>query len=314
LGGEASAVDFQIAVGQGVEQAVQVGGGLVGEVAGVAFADAGLLADDDRARAFDEVEEFPVGHDHGAAGQEQPGRSRRGHARLGGDARLDLVAQLVDLGGEPHRIVVEADLVHEQGVAAGNGGRLGRAQLGQALQGLALGIDESDGLGQAPGGDGVAGEGFQGLLVADEFGPEEFPVVGRLALGHFHDVHGGVGGKGLVGLFLAVAGRLADDEVAGFDVGAKPGQLEADEGLDEVAGIAGQDGFGLFRAGLGPGAQADLDGPGGQGQLLGHEHAKGAHDLGPGISLMRRPWTSDRTKSRYSAPASRPSWDRKMSP
>jgi len=150
------------------------------------------------------------------------------------------------------------------------------------LEHPALGVDDFRGRGQPFRGDGVAGQAFQGVLVADEFRPEQVAVAGSLALGHFEDMHGGIVGEGLVGFLFPVAGGFADDQIAGFDIGAKPGQFEPDKGFDEVAGVAGQDGFGLFGAGLGAGAKPHLDGAGGQRQLLGHEHAKGAHDLGSG--------------------------------
>jgi hypothetical protein len=195
------------------------------------------------------------------------------------DALFELVAQGVYGCGETDRIIVEADLIDEQHVAAGDGRGHGGAQPVQALQGAAAGVDGLDGLGQLFGGDFLAGQVLEPGHVAQHLLFPQGAGGGGLGLRHLHDVHGRVLGKGLVGLFLAVTGGFSDDEIAGFGVRTQPGQLEADEGLDQGAGVARHQGFGRFLARVGSGAQADLHGVQGQGQLLGHEDAEGADDL-----------------------------------
>ena len=62
------------------------------------------------------------------------------------------------------------------------------------------------------------------------------------------------------------------------------GQLKAHEGFDQGAGVAGQDLFGGLLADFGAGAEADVNGVGGQDQLLRHKDAEGAHHL-PALGL-----------------------------
>jgi hypothetical protein len=216
------------------------------------------------------------------------GASAGSHAFAGLDALFELVAEGVHGAGEADGVVVEADLVDEQHVAAGDGRGHGGAQPVQALQGAAAGVDGLHGRGEVLDRDLLSGQLFKLPHVAKHLCLPQGPGRFRLGLGHLHDVHGRVLGKGLVGLLLAVAGGLADDEVAGLGVGAQAGQLEADEGLDQRAGVARHQRLGLLAARVGPGAQADLHGVHGQGQLLGHEDAEGADDLAPlGLGVLQ---------------------------
>jgi hypothetical protein len=78
----------------------------------------------------------------------------------------------------------------------------------------------------------------------------------------------------LVGLLLAVAGVLTHDQIAAFEVGADLLQVEAEEGLDQRAGVARQVAFGVLCAEIGSCAQPHVNAIFREHQLFGHEHAK----------------------------------------
>ena len=133
-------------------------------------------------------------------------------------------------------------------------------------------------------GDRIAGDLLDFGLEPQDLRLPQVPVAGLLHLGDFHDIDRGVVGKDFVGLFLAVAGGFPHHQVAGFDVGAEPGHLEAHKGFDQGAGVAGQNLLRRLLADFRPGAQAHLDGVRGQDQLLRHKDAEGADDF-PALGL-----------------------------
>ncbi len=192
---------------------------------------------------------------------------------------LHLIAELADLAGEAHRVVIEADLVDEERVPAGDGGGHEGPEAVEALQYPAPGVGQADGLFEFGGGDLFAGDPLDFIPEAQDFRLPQLPVAGLLHLGDFHDIDRGVLVEDFVGLLLAVAGGFAHHQVAGFDEGAEAGQLKAHEGFDQGAGVAGQDLFGGLLADFGAGAEAHVNGVGGQDQFLRHEDAEGADHL-----------------------------------
>ena len=126
-------------------------------VPGVPGANTRFFPHDNGAGGLHHERQFPVGHGHGAAGQHKPGGIRRGHALARLDFLLQLVAEFPDLLGKPDRVVVEADLVDEQGVPPGNGGRRHRPEPVEALQHRPPGIHQLDGLLEPGGGNRITG-------------------------------------------------------------------------------------------------------------------------------------------------------------
>ena len=208
-----------------------------------------------------------------------PGRS---HAHAVGDALLELVGELVHHLRVARHVVVEGDLRGEQRVLAADGRGRRRARGGDALQRAALVVDLLDGRLERLGGQGLAGELLDLAAELVELGAVERDVLRALHLRKLHDVDVVHLAEQLVGLLLAVARGLADDQVRLLDVGADAGELEAHERLDERAGVARHDALDLVVAELGAGAQADAPGAGRADDLLGHVEAERADDLAAG--------------------------------
>ena len=148
-----------------------------------------------------------------------------------------------------------------------------------AGQGLALVVDDLDGLAQLLCGDGVAGGLLDDLLeVGDLIGPLG-DVLLALHLGHVHDVDRGLLGHDLVGLLLAVAGGLAHEEVGDAEEGAGLADERAHGGLDQRAGGLGEDLLAVGDPELRAAAQAGHDAVGCDDDLVGDIDAEGAEDL-----------------------------------
>ena len=209
-------------------------------------------------------------------------------ARL--DFSLQLAAELADLGGEAHRVVVEADLVDEQHVPARDGSGDRGPEAVEPLQDLPPGVHQPDGFFQFVGGDGIAGDLLHPGHEAPHFRLPQVPVAGLLHLGDLHDIHRRIVGENFVGLFLAVAGSLPHHQVTGLDEGAQPGQFEAHEGFDQGTGVPGEDFLGRAGADLRPGAQPHAHRPRGQDHFLRHKDTEGADDFPPlGLGLLQFP-------------------------
>ncbi len=199
---------------------------------------------------------------------------------------LQLVAEGVHFFGQPHRVVVEGDLVDEQGIAAGDERRVALAQLGQAQQGLPLGVDHFDRLAQRVLGDLSSRKLLEARSQAAHLFPPQAAVGVRLTLRQLHHVHGLEVIQDLVVFLLAVAGGLAHQQVAGLDVRAYLGQLETQRGLDEGADVTGQVLLGLLGGDLGPGTEAHADAAGGDDQLLRHVGAEGPDHRAPRFPVI----------------------------
>ena len=105
-------------------------------------------------------------------------------------------------------------------------------------------------------------------------------------VGNIHDVHVLLRGKELVGLLLAIAGVLADYQVARLDVGADLAQLKAGKALDERASVARQVLLDFVGCPVGTRAQAHGDAVAGKHDLLGHVHTERTDDLGGLAGLL----------------------------
>ena len=105
-------------------------------------------------------------------------------------------------------------------------------------------------------------------------------------VGDIHDVHVLLRGKELVSLLLAIAGVLADYQVARLDVGADLAQLKAGKALDERASVARQMLLDLVGRPVGTRAQANGDAIAGKHDLLGHVHTERTDDLGGLAGLL----------------------------
>ena len=102
--------------------------GIIGKVAGAAFAHAGFLAHDHRAGGFHNQGQLPVGHGLGAAGDENARGLFRENALFVFNPLLQFIADFVHRVRKPGRVVVKEDLVGQQGIQAGDGCRVGLAQ------------------------------------------------------------------------------------------------------------------------------------------------------------------------------------------
>ncbi len=143
----------------------------------------------------------------------------------------------------------------------------------QALQGTAFGLDNGGGLGQPLGGDGHPRLCFQLRLQAPRLLQKQLPSQPGLPLGHLHDIGGVIPGEEFIHLLLAVARGLPDNEVAGLHVGAGATELEAEGGLDEGAGVAGQHLLGIGDGELRARAEPHRYGAGGHDQVLRDKNA-----------------------------------------
>ena len=286
VGGEAGAVGLHIPLAEGHKLPVQGGLGLVNQVLKVAGAGTHLLADHRRAAGLDDIVELPVGHGQGRACDQDALRPGRYHAHAVRNALLQLAGQLVAHLGAADRVVKEGDLHHQQRVPPGDGQAGGLAAVVDPGQGLALLVDDVDGLVQLLHGDGVAGE-F--LHLFRKFGNLILPledVLLPLHLGHVHDVQGHILTEDLIGFLLAVAGGLAHVHVRNAEEGAGPAQACAHAGLDEGAGALGQYGLAAGHPELAAAAQAGNDAVCRHDHLVRHIDTERAEDLAALLLLL----------------------------
>ena len=202
---------------------------------------------------------------------------------------LKFIAEFFDGRGKSFRVVVEGHLVDEQGVEARDRGRVGGPQPGQALQGPALAVDDLDAAPQPPGGDLDPAEFFNRRKKTPVFTGEQLPAEGAFLLGQVHDIEVvDQPAQDFVGFFLAVAGVFADHHVGRLKIGTDPAQLETEGRFDQGAGGARQCALNQFQAEVGPGAEPDQDGVGGQHDLFRHKNAKGSDHLAAGLFRLQQ--------------------------
>ena len=286
VGRKDSTVNLKVALGDGVEHLVDRLAGLVDQVLVVARARAGLLAYHNAAGLLDEVEQLPVGHGHGRAGVQDALGPLGRHALAGLNTLLALSRHLVDGAGQARRVIHKGGLNGQQTVETADGRRIGSARGSQTLQGATLLVDGVDGSLQALGRnlDAALFLDLGGKLFNLGFPGHERRLV--VHVGDIHDVHVLLRGKELVGLLLAIAGVLADYQVARLDVGADLAQLKAGKALNERAGVARQVLLDLVRCPIGTRAQAHGNAVTGKYDLLGHVDAERTDDLGGLAGLL----------------------------
>ena len=286
VGGKDGAVDLEVALGDSIEHLVDRLSGLVDQVLVVTRTRAGLLAHHNAAGLLDQVEQLPVGHGHGRTGVQDALGALGRHALAVGGALLALGSHIVDGAGQARRVVHKGGLHGQQAVETADRRRVGSAGRSQTLQGTALLIDGVN------GGLQTLGRNLDATLILD-LGSEllNLGLPGHerrlvVHVGDIHHIHVLLRGKELVGLLLAVAGVLADYQVARLDVGADLAQLKAGKALNERTGVARQMLLDLIGRPIGTGAQTHGNAVTGKHDLLGYIDAERTDDLGGLAGLL----------------------------
>src|SRR5271157_530283 len=101
IGGKDSAVNLKITVHNGSHQFIHRVSGTIGEIPRAPLAHTGFFSYNGCAGRFNDPRELPVGHCHGAAGEEDTRTPLRRNALAGTNSVFELIADFVDGIGEP---------------------------------------------------------------------------------------------------------------------------------------------------------------------------------------------------------------------